>query len=240
MPSATDEVTIALPGPEFRVLALDGNPVAVPRPVPSLPLAPVERVDAIVEMTRPGVWIFGSTDDHERAKGMGMVVEYAERRDKPKWLKPPDSTWDDNFFGSRGTATKPDHTFNLVFEKVLGGRGGFNRWTINGKSFPDTKPLRVEAGKRYRLVLRNNSGDAHPIHLHRHTFELTKVAGKFTSGIIKDVIDVPRYRALAAGSGLLVHGQRRQDGLRDDPQSSFSYRRWGWLLVGGRALHLSR
>jgi FtsP/CotA-like multicopper oxidase with cupredoxin domain len=29
--------------------------------------------------------------------------------------------------------------------------------------------------------------------LHRHTFELTKVGGKSTSGVLKDVINVPRY-----------------------------------------------
>jgi hypothetical protein len=29
----------------------------------------------------------------------------------------------------------------LVFEKVPGGRGGYNRWTINGKSWPAANPL---------------------------------------------------------------------------------------------------
>jgi len=170
-------------------------------------------------MNRPGVWVFGSTDDDERAKGMGTVMEYAGRHDKPQWLKPPDSSWDYTVFGSGGTATKPDQTFNLVFEEVPGGRGGFNQWTINGKSFPHTEPFPVEAGKRYRLVLRNNSGDAHPIHLHRHTFQLTKVAGKSTSGIFKDVINVPRYQSaevdfVADDPGLTLfhcHMQLHQD-----------------------------
>jgi FtsP/CotA-like multicopper oxidase with cupredoxin domain len=37
----------------------------------------------------------------------------------------------------------------------------------------------------------NQSDDAHPVHLHRHSFELTKFAGKPTSGVIKDVVVVP-------------------------------------------------
>jgi FtsP/CotA-like multicopper oxidase with cupredoxin domain len=74
------------------------------------------------------------------------------------------------------------------------GRGGYNRWTINGKSRPDTNPLfTVVQGKRYRLLLNNSSGDEHPVHLHRHSFEITKVGHKPTSGVIKDTISTPRY-----------------------------------------------
>ena len=45
----------------------------------------------------------------------------------------------------------------------------------------------LREGKRYRLHMRNASDDLHPMHLHRHSFEITKIAGKPTSGIIKDV-----------------------------------------------------
>ena len=35
----------------------------------------------------------------------------------------------------------------------------------------------------------------HPVHLHRHTFELVSVAGKPTAGVRKDVVSVaPRTR----------------------------------------------
>jgi FtsP/CotA-like multicopper oxidase with cupredoxin domain len=217
--SATDDVSIALPSHQFQVAALDGNPVPSPRSMPVLTLAPAERVDAIVEMNHPGVWILGSTDDDERAKGMGVVVEYGGRRGAAQWSKPPDVKWDYKAFGRDGPIASPDHTFHLVFEKIPGGRGGFNRWTINGKSFPETDPLPVEAGERYRLVLDNRSGDAHPIHLHRHTFEITKVAGSRTSGVLKDVINVPRYQAaevdfVADDPGLTLlhcHMQLHQD-----------------------------
>ena len=33
------------------------------------------------------------------------------------------------------------------------------------------KPMiRVQQGRRYRLVMDNHSGDEHPVHMHRHTF----------------------------------------------------------------------
>lgn len=63
-------------------------------------------------------------------------------------------------------------------------------WTINGKSFPKTDPIRVKAGGRYILVFDNRSDEAHPIHLHRHNFEIAKIAGVATSGVVKDVVMV--------------------------------------------------
>jgi FtsP/CotA-like multicopper oxidase with cupredoxin domain len=97
-------------------------------------------------------------------------------------------------FARKDAATAPDEVINLKFEKVPGGRGGYNRWIINGKSWPDTNPLfTVQAGKRYRLVMDNHSGDEHPVHLHRHTFEVTKVGDKTMSGLMKDTISMPRF-----------------------------------------------
>lgn len=42
-----------------------------------------------------------------------------------------------------------------------------------------------------RLVGFSLLGDQ-PMHLHRHSFELVNFAGRATSGIIKDVVNVPR------------------------------------------------
>jgi len=47
--------------------------------------------------------------------------------------------------------------------------GGFNRWTINGKSWPDVEPLLVKEGRRYRVTMENRSGDDHPVHFHQQT-----------------------------------------------------------------------
>ena len=118
-------------------IALDGNPVPNPQAVPVLVLAPAERIDAIVEMKQPGVWVFGSTEDSMREMGMGVVIEYADQHGTPQWSKPQSSTWDYTVFGANAATPEPDHRFNLVFEKIPGGHGGFNRWTINGKSWPD-------------------------------------------------------------------------------------------------------
>ena len=114
--SATDDVRIALPGHDFQVIALDGNPVPNPRAVPVLVLAPAERIDAIVEMKQPGVWVFGSTEDSMREMGMGIVIEYAGQRGTPQWSKPPSSTWDYTVFGTNAATPEPDQRFNFAFD----------------------------------------------------------------------------------------------------------------------------
>ena len=203
-------ISLALSGHRFTVIALDGNPVPTPATVDAVKLDVAERADVIVEMNNPGVWVFGSTDDDDRNMGMGVVVEYADQRGDPRWLAPAKATWDYTAFGRNGPAAPPDETINLKFEKIPGGRGGYNRWTINGKSWPETHPLfTVQQGKRYRLVMDNHSGDSHPVHLHRHSFEITKVGDKATSGLMKDTISMPRY------------SKAEVDFVADDPGDTF-------------------
>jgi FtsP/CotA-like multicopper oxidase with cupredoxin domain len=218
--SPTQNVTLALPGHRFTVIALDGNPVPTQRAVDTLFLAPAERADVVVEMNRPGVWIFGAARDEDRKLGLGVVVEYAGRSGAPEWLAPPGSAWDYTIFGTDRPVAAPDQRIELLFEKVPGGRGGYNRWTLNGKSWPTANPLlTTEPGKRYRLVMTNKSGDNHPVHLHRHTFELTKVGDKPTAGVMKDTVNMTRFSTLEIdfvandpGPSLLhCHHQDHQD-----------------------------
>jgi FtsP/CotA-like multicopper oxidase with cupredoxin domain len=195
--SATENITVALPHHRLNVIALDGNPVPSQQAIDTLFLAPAERADVVVEMNRPGVWILGAIKDADRKLGLGVVVEYANQRGEPQWVPPPESSWDYTVFGTHRPIPPPDHRLHLAFEKIAGGRGCFNRWTLNGKSWPDTNPLlNVEAGKRYRVAMINNSGDNHPVHLHRHTFELTKIGDKTTGGLMKDTINMTRFSKL--------------------------------------------
>ena len=191
--SATENIALALPGHRFTVIALDGPAVPSPRSLDVVFLAPAERADAIVEMNHPGVWILGGIKGEDRKMGLGVVVEYASQRGETQWLAPANSAWDYTIFGRERPLPPPDERLDLAFEKVPGGRGGYNRWTINGKSWPATNPLfTTERGKRYRLAM-SKSGDNHPVHLHRHTFEVTKVGDTPMSGLMKDTLSLPRY-----------------------------------------------
>jgi len=192
--SAIENRTIALTGHQFRVVAMDGNKVPSPQTVEVLMLGPGERVDALVEMNQPGVWILGSTDDTTRNAGLGVVVEYANLHREPQWVMPSKPVWDYTVFGRNALSSAPaEHTIDMTFEKVPSGAGQFNMWQINGKPYPHDREFLLQEGARYRLVFRNRTDDAHPVHLHRHLFELVDVNGKPTGGILKDTVIVPLY-----------------------------------------------
>jgi FtsP/CotA-like multicopper oxidase with cupredoxin domain len=64
-----------------------------------------------------------------------------------------------------------------------------DHWTINGKSYPETTGPTLTAGQRYRLAFINRSTNDHPVHLHRHSFELRRVPDHpEVHGILKDTI----------------------------------------------------
>ncbi len=187
--SATVTRRIGFAGHKFHVVAMDGNAVATPCDVEALELGPAERIDAIVEMNNPGKWILGATSDHDRNGGMGMVFEYAAATGAPRWIAPAAIAWDYKIFG-KASVPQDAETVPLVFRKIFAGHRWVDKWSINGKSWPKTDPIRVKAGGRYRLVFDNPSDEAHPLHLHRHTFELTKIDGVATGGVFKDVVVV--------------------------------------------------
>ena len=195
--SATENIKLALPGHKFQVVGLDGNPVPHPASVEVLELGTAERIDAVVEMNNPGVWIFGTPKDDDRRDGLGIVVEYADKKGEPRWIKPPRATWDYTLFGEDRAAAMPDETIPMVFGKINGGTGQFNHWTVNGKEYSDKdEPKVLQRGKRYRLAFDNQTDDAHPVHLHRNSFELTSVHGKRTAGVMKDVVLVKGFRKI--------------------------------------------
>ena len=198
--SAGEIRSLALPGHTFAILAMDGNPLPKPVHTPVLWLGTAERISAIVQMNHPGVWIMGDLADDDRHHGMGIVVEYSGYKGKPQWLPSHPFKWNYAHFGNPNpSSAQPDETFDMLFEKQNAALEGFNRWTINGVAYPTHQMMaepsfHLHQGKRYRLRMRNASDDIHPIHLHRHSFELTKIAGQPTSGVIKDVVMVGGYQ----------------------------------------------
>jgi FtsP/CotA-like multicopper oxidase with cupredoxin domain len=203
--SAGEIRSLALPGHVFQVVALDGNPVPTPTEVPVLWLGTAERISAIVHMRHPGVWLMGDTADDDRRHGMGIVVEYAGQKGKAQWVKPPPFRWDYSVFGRPGAELgaarpPPDETIEMTIVKNNAALDGFNQWTLNGKAFSmdAMQPsYALKEGRRYRLKFRNASDDIHPLHLHRHSFELAHIGGKPTAGVVKDVVMLAGYQELA-------------------------------------------
>lgn len=84
---------------------------------------------------------------------------------------------------ARLPSRQPDRTLAVTLTMAHGGR----RWLINGRPFEDFEPLQVNPGERVRLNLDNRSMMFHPMHLHGHTFALTRPGG---DGPRKDTVNV--------------------------------------------------
>jgi len=94
---------------------------------------------------------------------------------------------------------KPGETIEMLIAMDNAALNGFNRFTINGVAFAMDKmePMfRLQYGKRYRLRLRNATDDVHPMHLHRHSFEIIRLAGNPTAGVLKDVVMLGSYQEM--------------------------------------------
>ena len=194
--SAIENRRIALGGHKFRVIALDGNPVPNPALVETLSLGAGERICAIVEMNNPSNWILGAPEDLIRNAGLGILIEYANQRKQPQWIVPASLKWDYTIFGNKvdpAAAPSTAQNIDMIFEKVPGGAGKFNTFTVNGKPYPHENEFVLHEGRRYRLTFRNRTDDAHPLHMHRHLWELIDINGKPTAGVIKDIVVVPHY-----------------------------------------------
>lgn len=227
--SATVAHWLTLPGHSFRVVALDGRPAPVQASVDALRLGPAERVSAIVTMNRPGVWIFGEAGAKYRQAGTGAVIEYAGRSGTPQWTDPPPPRWSYAAFGDTNPSVKkPDVTIPLVFTSKFQGHGALDRWMINGKSFPETDTHTLHKDLRHRLVFDNRSTDDHPIHLHRHAFELVSLKGQATSGIYKDVVIVEaktkvEVDLVASNPGKTLFHCHQQDHMDSGFMTLFDY-----------------
>ena len=178
-------------------------------------------------------------------------------------LPPKPVKWNYAHFGNAEAATaQPDEVFDMLFEKQNATIEGFNQWTINGTAYPmdqmTAKPMfHLREGKRYRIRMKNASDDIHPIHLHRHSFELTRIAGQAMSGLMKDVVMVGGYQEAEVdfiadnpGTHLIPlppatpYGLRlyvrcsttfREGGLMMACLSQKSHCAWGWGVASTRA-----
>jgi FtsP/CotA-like multicopper oxidase with cupredoxin domain len=102
------------------------------------------------------------------------------------------------FRASAVSAPEPDQVIEMLLEKKLDTHQDENIWIVNGRPFVDNDPLYLMPGRRYRLRLMNGTPAAHPVHLHGHRFELTRINQVPVAGIFKDTIRLDRYNVVEA------------------------------------------
>ncbi|MGH7315597.1 MAG: multicopper oxidase family protein [Candidatus Rokuibacteriota bacterium] len=193
--SADHTHVVRLAGHRLQVTHTDGNPLAQAAEVDAIPIAPSERYDALLVADRPGAWLLACAQPGHAEAGEQLLVLYegheAETPMAPEGRVSEASLW--HYELGRGRDVLPPATGQTrTFELMLsGGMMGSDLWTINGRRYPDTDPLRLKKGDRARVVITNMSMEAHPMHLHGQSFRLLAVNGRrLPAPIVKDSADV--------------------------------------------------
>ena len=164
---------VALGGHRLTVTHSDGFPV-VPTATDALLLGMGERVDVSVDLT-DGVFPLVAAAEGKSGQGLALV-RTAGGEPPAATVRPAELDRQVLITGTLRaaqsvalTSRQPDRVHRLV----LGGAMMPYRWTINGATFDDAKPLVVRRGERVRLAFQNSTTMFHPMHLHGHTFAVT-------------------------------------------------------------------
>ncbi len=201
--SAEHTHAIRVAGHPLHVTHADGNPLQDAVEVDVLPIAPAERYDVIVRANRPGAWLLScAAPGHAEAGEQVLVVYRGQEHRKPE---PPQQGLEGlrfwTYLSGRGRAGAPRASdYTRVVDQVLSGgmMGGSDLWSINGKRYPDTDPIRLRRDARVRMRLRNNSMQAHPMHLHGQSFRVLAINGeRLAAPLLKDTDGVEAHMGSA-------------------------------------------
>ena len=73
-------------------------------------------------------------------------------------------------------------------------------WSLNNFAWnPSVQPLPIANGERVELVMVNQTGMPHPMHLHGHEFQVVEIDGKRFPGAVRDTVLVPPGPARRGG-----------------------------------------
>ena len=193
--SADHTHVVRLAGHRLGVTHTDGNPLVGAVDVDAVPLAPSERYDVQFVADRPGAWLLSCAQPGHAAAGEQVVIVYegheADEPVAPEAEVADQTLWSYELGRGREVLPRPagaTRTFGLT---LSGGMMGSDAWTINGRRYPDTPPMRLRKGDRVRVALQNMSMEAHPMHLHGQSFKVLAVNGRrLPAPIVKDSVDV--------------------------------------------------
>jgi len=184
-----------LQGQPFRITHVDGQPYEDGELVTDklLSIAPGERYD--VELTATGEnWSIVDHNDSPAASDLVIPVQTDGSTEKVVAAIQKDLPVIDMItYGTRQYKKEP-YQYDMEKTLVLNNevQQGETKYTINGKTYPDTENLMVKKGQRVKLTLINKGTSDHPMHLHGHFFEVIAKDGKpnSTSKLLKDTLNV--------------------------------------------------
>lgn len=190
--AATTNMWIDLGALEGELIAVDGNAV-YPLKGSVFPLSVAQRADVRLKLPEgSGAWpilfrpeglaahtgIYLATQGAEIAK-LSAEGDVAPELDLAQEMK------------LRSVAVLPSEPVTRTEILTLTGGGADYLWGLNGKSSMHDTIFTVREGERIEVVMQNQTGMAHPMHLHGHYFKVAAINNIPIEGALRDTVLVP-------------------------------------------------
>lgn len=223
--------TLQISRHEFRVTHTDGHPLVQPYVTDTIRLSPGERIDVEVASAGREGQTYTIVSDRPEL-GLRIPITYRSGSKDPipspftaprsRALpgireKAPDYVLELNsamaMMGMSGGMAGHDMPSMDMGMSMGGGMAGMMRWTINGRSFPDTDPLFIDVGKVVKLRFRNSDTQKehpmdHPMHIHGTYFQIISENGRDPERELwKDTVNVPAGEYIDIAFAMKYPGQ---------------------------------
>jgi FtsP/CotA-like multicopper oxidase with cupredoxin domain len=178
---------VRLAGHRLTVTHCDGNPMPQALEVDALRIGVGERYDAYFTVTQAGAWLLQGLSSAPLAYQQAAIVytpgmENASPLSSPQTLEGVDYFTYEKAGGAGGAdmlrQAQHDRVSATYRFELGGGKYGSNKWTINGKTFPNTQKIYVKRGDLVEVHFKDTTDMDHPMHLHGHVFHLTEIDGR--------------------------------------------------------------
>jgi FtsP/CotA-like multicopper oxidase with cupredoxin domain len=185
-----------------ELIAVDGFPVT-PITARNFPIAVAQRLDIRLRIPRASGAhpVLAVLEGERRRTGIILVAGNGPVTRIPELAQAPSTALALDLEGRLRasqplTPRKADrvHTLNLTGDMAK------YIWSINNVAWNrDVPPLRITKGERVELILVNQTGMPHPMHLHGHEFQVVEIDGKRFPGAVRDTVLVtPNRRVVIA------------------------------------------
>jgi FtsP/CotA-like multicopper oxidase with cupredoxin domain len=164
---------IALASHRLTVTHSDGYPV-IPSTTDALIIGMGERYDVEVTLA-DGVFPLVAVAEGKTGQALAVIRTGAGRAPAAT-VQPPElhrQVLLGRHLRASEAARLPTKTVDRTHTLRLAGAMSPYLWTINGRTFPQSRPLPIVQGERVRLRFSNQSMMFHPMHLHGHSFAVS-------------------------------------------------------------------
>ena len=175
-----------------ELIAVDGNAI-FPIKGSLFPLAIAQRADIRVKLPdATGAWpilfrpegMGARTGIYLASQGAG-IAKLASEGDVTQALDVAQE------MRLRSVAELPPEPVTRTEILALTGGGSDYLWGLNGKSSMHDTIFTVREGERIEVIMQNQTGMAHPMHLHGHYFKVAAINNVAIEGALRDTVLVP-------------------------------------------------